>query len=382
MNNILCKDHPDNPIIFIIWNKNSLQLVCDECMGKILDEKNLENDKLKKLAIRKALKEPEYFFQQFNLDEKNTTLINGIAKYPEVQLRDFIQKIETNLKDIQLTLDKIINELKEEVFNVLNNKSNSRKQLEKVTQFSQFKDLIESLNNSQQTITHDVVNQVETKLLQIFIDLEKDSSSFNKEIKDNSASNKINKINFSGFRQFKDQMNQFLDLSLSFQGKIPNNQFIQNQSRGWKKIQRSNLIFNEQQQNLNCYVFWKNVQNKSNLLMIFKSQSGNIFGAYTPLKWIYEDRDVRDSSNCSFLFSYTHNTIHKLINGPNYSLFLRQQSGPCFSQDLYIKGDFQQGHSNLGISYTKEAQQHPNTHLFGQETPKIVECRIFEIIFQ
>ncbi|CAK89713.1 unnamed protein product (macronuclear) [Paramecium tetraurelia] len=309
--------------------------------------------------------------------------------------RDLIQKIEANLKDIQLTIDKIINELKEEVYNILNNKSNFRKQLEKVTQFSQFKEIIESLNNTQQTITHDVVNQVETKLLQIFMDLEKDSSSFNREIKDYSASNKINKINFSGFQQFKDQIKQFLHLSLQFQGKIPYDQFIVSEDyfnnlllskislEAGKKIQKTNLIFNEQQQNLNCYSFWKNVENKSNLLMIFKSNSGYIFGAYTPLKWVYENkRMVWDSSKLSFLFSYTHKTIHQKSNNQTCAIKLQKLYGPCFNQDLEIEGDFQKGSSNLGHAYKKQAEQNASTHLFGQETPNIIKCQIFEIIFQ
>lgn len=38
MNNILCKDHPDNSIIFIIWNYTTVKFVCDECMGTNLLE--------------------------------------------------------------------------------------------------------------------------------------------------------------------------------------------------------------------------------------------------------------------------------------------------------------------------------------------------------
>lgn len=29
--------------------------------------------------------------------------------------------------------------------------------------------------------------------------------------------------------------------------------------------------------------------------MIFKSQSGNIFGAYSPLTWVYEDNNISDT---------------------------------------------------------------------------------------
>ncbi|CAD8080854.1 unnamed protein product [Paramecium primaurelia] len=390
MNNILCKHHPDNQIIFIIWNQNKLQLVCDECMGTTHQEGILKDDKWKKLAIRKAFKEPEYFLQQFKLDDKNQSLMKSIAKCPESQLRDLIQRIEANLKDIQITLDKVINDLKEEVCNILNNKSNFRKQLEKVSEYSKFKELIESLNNTSQTITHDVVNQVQTKLQEIFINLEQDTSNLNKEIQNFLASTKINRIYvFQGIQQFKEQIKQFLNII------EPNNKFIVSESYfkdfllnkisldAGKTIKSTNLILNEQQQNLNHYLFWKCVQNKSNLLMIFKSQSGNIFGAYSPLQWVYEDRKIDDRSKTTFLFSYTHKSTHKLINqDTQYSIYFEKENGPCFNEDLYIKRDFQDGYSKLGKAYSRENSKDPNTHLFGQKTPNIIECRIFEIIFQ
>lgn len=61
MNNVFCKHHPDNQIIFIIWNSTTLKLACDECMGTNLILGNAQEEKWKKLAIRKALKEPDYF---------------------------------------------------------------------------------------------------------------------------------------------------------------------------------------------------------------------------------------------------------------------------------------------------------------------------------
>ncbi|CAD8093584.1 unnamed protein product [Paramecium sonneborni] len=82
---------------------------------------------------------------------------------------------------------------------------------------------------------------------------------------------------------------------------------------------------------------------KENLLMIFKSQSGNIFGAYTPLKWIYVDKYITDPSCNSFLFSYTHKSIHQ-NKKDEIALDIRRDDGPRFSVDLNLDGDFENGY--------------------------------------
>ena len=59
---------------------------------------------------------------------------------------------------------------------------------------------------------------------------------------------------------------------------------------------------------LSGFSFWNEVQNKSKLLMIFKSKTEYVFGSYTPIKWKkvkYET--VPDKTCTSFLFSQNNN---------------------------------------------------------------------------
>ncbi|CAD8093546.1 unnamed protein product [Paramecium sonneborni] len=396
MNNIRCKDHPDNQIIFITWNSTIVKFICDECMAIDLQEGDLLQKQCKKMAIKKAIKEPEYFFTQFSLDEKNKTFFSAFKKFPDVELMNIIEKTKQNIQYIQLILDSIMKELQSEINKLINNKDIVRKQLNKVSQYQEFKELIQSLNKKQK-VTHDAVRQIEIQLEKIFLGIEKNSSDFNQEIKKAQEISKIDKVNdFLGIEQLRLQIEQFKQISAFFMPVqkpiVPEEyfQYLLNKiSLGAKKqIKFTDIIFDQQKDNLNSINFWNCVKDKENLLMIFKSQSGNIFGAYTPIKWVYEDTEIMDHSCNSFLFSYTHKSIHQNNKG-FHALNLQKYKGPCFGQkylsidfDLYIEGDFQKGYSNLGKAYTKESSQDSKTHLFGQETPNIIQCQIFQIIFK
>ncbi|CAD8144083.1 unnamed protein product [Paramecium octaurelia] len=153
-----------------------------------------------------------------------------------------------------------------------------------------------------------------------------------------------------------------------------------------KKINYFQPIFLSNRDGLNGFNFRSKVKGRSNLLMIFKSKSGNIFGEYTPCKWNYNlNSYVQDDTLSSFLFSQTHDEIYPLkLQSKAQAIYCNSTCGPTFGggHDLYIGSDFQGGSSNFGHSYWCEDQYFAkNTHLFGQSTPNIEECEIFEVLF-
>ncbi|CAD8215267.1 unnamed protein product [Paramecium octaurelia] len=152
-------------------------------------------------------------------------------------------------------------------------------------------------------------------------------------------------------------------------------------------IKSSTLIFQGTKNGLNGESFWKEVNNKDNLLMIFQSKSDYIFGAYSPCKWVSNlNNYVQDDTLSSFIFSQTHNQVYPLKqDGKQYAIYCNSGYGPTFGfgHDFYININFSDGYCRLGYSY--QFDQHKNQsddpHLYGQNKPEIKECDIYQIKF-
>ncbi|CAD8211611.1 unnamed protein product [Paramecium pentaurelia] len=154
-----------------------------------------------------------------------------------------------------------------------------------------------------------------------------------------------------------------------------------------KKVKNQYFIYSGAQNGLNGQSFWKSVDKLSNLLMIFKSKSGYIFGAFSPCTWMSNCNGyIQDDTLSSFIFSQTHDQIYPIKEGyKQHAIYSGQQYGPIFGSghDIYISTDFQGSSSNLGNSYQCDQFQINNnrTHLFGQSTPNIAECEILMLTF-
>ncbi|CAD8185151.1 unnamed protein product [Paramecium octaurelia] len=158
------------------------------------------------------------------------------------------------------------------------------------------------------------------------------------------------------------------------------------QEKSKKSIKNSSLIFSTKN-GLNEQSFWKEVNNKDNLLMIFQSKSDYIFGAYSPCKWVNNlNTYVQDDTLSSFIFSQTHNQIYPLKQDrKQYAIYSYSGVGPTFGggYDFWISGNFSDGYCKLGHSYQFDQykNQSEDPHLFGQNKPEIKECEIYQISF-
>ncbi|CAD8127934.1 unnamed protein product [Paramecium sonneborni] len=173
----------------------------------------------------------------------------------------------------------------------------------------------------------------------------------------------MQKINLICFFQFGGKL-------MSYQ----QSQKIMNIIQIHKKVINFSQIYLGTRDGLSAQAFWNKVNGKSNLLMVFKSKMGYIFGEFSPLS--------------SFLFSQTYDQIYPLIEDKNkYAIYCNYQCGPCFggnyNRDLNIDGTFKGCTSNLGDSYRHNQYQNVrhNTQLFNQATADIVECEIYQVTF-
>ncbi|CAD8118111.1 unnamed protein product [Paramecium primaurelia] len=154
-----------------------------------------------------------------------------------------------------------------------------------------------------------------------------------------------------------------------------------------KLIKQSLLIYQGTRDGLNCQQYWNKVNGKANLLMVFKSKSDYIFGAYSPCKWeSCNGKNIEDNTLSSFIFSQTHDQIYPLKqDSKQYAIHCNQNYGPIFGKgyDILINGNFTDGYSNLGQGYQFEKYKNGSNdpYLFGQDKPEIKECEIYELQF-
>ncbi|CAD8129141.1 unnamed protein product [Paramecium sonneborni] len=207
MNQILCKNHPDNSAIYLLWNSQTLQFACEECHENYCD-KNYE-ESFKKLTIRKALKEPHYFLKQFNLDEKSKRIIRNLENIPETILKELIEKMEKSLREIQIVFEKAIIELKEKICLLLQSRDQFKNKLGKISYYTLFIQIMENLN-VQQFVTHDYINQIEDRLKELFCKINDNSVIFNSEIQEQLILPKLEKKEgISQLQLLQNRLNQF-----------------------------------------------------------------------------------------------------------------------------------------------------------------------------
>ncbi|CAD8131361.1 unnamed protein product [Paramecium sonneborni] len=134
-------------------------------------------------------------------------------------------------------------------------------------------------------------------------------------------------------------------------------------------------------------IYWNKVNGKGNSLMVFKSKSDYIFGAYSPCKWESNKGYVEDNTLSSFIFSQTHDQVYALMQDQKQNAIYCDNSnyGSRFggAPDIYICSDFTDGGSRLGYSYqfSQYKNQNVDPYLYGQVKPEIKECEIYELSF-
>lgn len=164
-----------------------------------------------------------------------------------------------------------------------------------------------------------------------------------------------------------------------------------------KRIAHARLIFRGSQYNFQSALFKDKCQGRPNTLMIAKSDKGQIFGGFTPARWLNtkEKEFVGDPSATSFLFSLDHSLVFPIKrNQLDYAISAYGGWGPIFGSpygpDLSISDKCHLNDnscSSLGSHYdipinVKEYSNEAFSLLAGAKKFKVVEYEIYELRFQ
>ena len=162
-----------------------------------------------------------------------------------------------------------------------------------------------------------------------------------------------------------------------------------------KNVKEIKLIFKASDHNFLGKKFHEHCDGKPYNVTIIQSETGNIFGGYTPLAWSsINNTDLTDDTMSGFLFSITHSTKHQHFMYKDKALHCYSSFGPIFGgkegcRDLVIYDECnrnKKSHSNLGYSYktpdglnfgTDEAK----SYLAGKSKFKVIEYEVYQLIY-
>ena len=155
------------------------------------------------------------------------------------------------------------------------------------------------------------------------------------------------------------------------------------------KLFTSKILFVATENQFKSATFHKLCDKHKNTLTIIKSDSGKVFGGFTPLAWQSDSNYVNDEAKESFLFSVTNKTKHPLFQNIIYAIYNNPSYGPTFGggHDIYISTDCNMNsnsYSNFGYCYkaidtTQYGTQSAQSYLAGAYNFKVVEYEVYEI---
>ncbi|CAD8192871.1 unnamed protein product [Paramecium octaurelia] len=411
---IPCLKHEGSYILYIKVNQDKAEFICEECCLQ-LQELNLNLNIQELIHIKTAYKSPQLLLTHKDYSSYIKQSLNEYDKFNENCIRGIFKDINTQISKIQNAFQIVQEELEYYTKQFLNMKQKFKDELTKLIKFEQFKQIIENLENLGDSISSKVMEENEKILYQYLQDLKNmDHKELHIQLLDKM---KLLRIEFKDlyqeqYPQFSKLQDELKSFNISYQGFIKQIKFIKFEqfnfnfsgtqllqewfqykilntivSKNKKIITNIEKIYLSNQDGLNAQAFWNKINYRSNLLMIFKSKSGYIFGAFSPCQWISGGGSyVQDNKLSSFIFSQTQDQIYPIKDAQKgNAIYCNQSYGPIFGggHDLYFQPDFQNGSSSLGHSYSCDQYQisNRNTHLFGQSNPNIAECEIFMLTF-
>ncbi|CAK77355.1 unnamed protein product (macronuclear) [Paramecium tetraurelia] len=302
------------------------------------------------------------------------------------QLKEKIQQLENQIQNLKQDFEKQKQQLEQSL--AQNNESEKQLQakLEQETQKlehqkkkseeqdQKFIQQIELLNKTITDVNAQIKNSLQSKDQQI--------SSIQSQLQ--NSQNSLNKLQQTYNEVIKETKAKPSVLQDAHYQKIL--QTIEEKSK--QVIKCSIPVYCGSKDGLNHTSFWNKVYGRKNLLMVFKSNTNYVCGAFSPCQWLQHIGNyVLDDTLQSFLFSQNHNQIYPLkAANKAYAIYCNSSYGPTFgsAHDLYIPSNFNSATSNLGSAY--QCDQYgsitTSTHLFGQSSVQITECEIFEIVFK
>ncbi|CAD8125415.1 unnamed protein product [Paramecium sonneborni] len=403
-----CQTHAGFAHQFIILKQGSVKLACGECIYSLQDNsKKVDFGQI--ISIQKALSSPDTLIQKLTAQDKFSNLFQNLTNLTGDELKQELTNFEKSLRQLQAYIDEVILKAKEQVDFIIQTRVNIKNDLIQKIKYPQFIKLLEELGSSQQEGQYDIYQQIEQKLslhldelnngntngLNGYLDeiLVKYKNQLQESLKNNFQIEYLKQYSDACLNEYKDLFSRirksYMLGFIEMTSNLISDDYLQNliqiiMEKNPKPINQLKLIYQGTKDGLNSNSFWNKVNNKSNLIMIFKTNKDVIFGGYSPCKWQQNlNNYVEDPTNSSFIFSQKDQQIYPIKDQKKkFAIYCSQNYGPTFGSgfDIQIGPSFQSGQCKLGQAYHVEQQNFNPNQFFGNPIPNIVECEIYEIL--
>ncbi|CAD8204813.1 unnamed protein product [Paramecium octaurelia] len=403
MKQISCPKHEGSFLLYLNIGREKVEYMCDICYQE-LEYITPHLNPINIIHIKTLFQQPEHLISKLNIKSSLKQFFTFMEKFNDKTIVNIFDDFNNILKDLQKLLLKVQQELEYDSKNISEMKQKIRNQLNDVFKLDSFKQQILKLQQLEDSVNYSTIKENEQDLYQHLQDLTRNNSEeLNKILMEilSGVKQQLSIENQQDYPQYKNLL-KFIKLydyeQLNFLNKIvllQNEQklltlyskqkllnFIQHKQNYTKKISLQQ-IYLDTRDGLNIQTFWKKADKKKDLLMIFASKSGYIFGGYSPcLSDKSKGTYVADHQLSSFLFSETYDEIYPIKLGQrSNAIYCSESYGPIFGSghDLFIGADFQTG-SSIQKSYDFGNSQ-LETQIFGYSIPNIKEFEIFQVQF-
>ena len=320
-------------------------------------------------SLYKTVKEIITFLKDldFKIEEKNENLL---LKFNIFLPNGKNKLIEMNLKKCLPDTNHIINYLLEQIkfmeTNIKNLEENYK--IEKAKHESEIKDLKENISKNQSEILILKENNINYK-------------NENKKLWE-----EINKL-----KEYHIRFNQKENQMISFDSKIikstDNIKFIFDYIKQNDKSFNFNnikLLYRGSRDGDRTKTCHELCDNKQNVLIIMKSETGYIFGGYSKVGFkINNNFDYKIDNNC-FLFSLNLKKIYPVIKDKKVICHIGETSGLCFFNSLAFSDNFMSKNNGAQISNSIQANFNGFENSYemngGQNCCKLYELEVFQLL--
>ncbi|CAD8208811.1 unnamed protein product [Paramecium pentaurelia] len=374
-----CPTHSYQILNLLELRKEDARLICGSCLLNLIKTQQ-QFDANKIVDLVQINDHPEKAFQFTDIKDK-TDLVKFLNDQKE-QLEVIKQAIDNLLIQLEQWQSELLQEQKTNFHNII--------------KLDEFKSNFQLLVNQNNSFKIEIIQQIQNKFYNYFQsikvmnqvakqeDLQNLEELYDKISKKVCKSEKFEDI----FTLINKVELDYVKFSNPFWKLLMNT--IQNNVK--RQVSQKKPIYRSLEKGLTFQAIRNVIIGKENLLWFFKSSNNTEFGVFTPYIWHESGYSGTTENNPSFLFSKNLNQIYPIIqNMGNYTQWFNHNQYLLFGgtgnsdQDLRINPDFKSGYSRLGVVYKAPAgvdTSKYSTHLLGAMEPNVVECEIYQIIYE
>ncbi|KAM3144774.1 hypothetical protein pb186bvf_003083 [Paramecium bursaria] len=372
-NKFYCEIHSDCQLVSILLEEKitrKSRLLCSKCMIDMI----VNQEKVLRLVyLQDVMINPENsLLKATKIHESECKVVENEGLY---DIEKLLIQFEESVKNQLILIRENLQQMRQQVESITSELSKNLKLNDLVKQIELVRNMDSYQGTNELAQLEEQLNQISANLIKTYVEAKQKVKDNQKQINSNFEKNFIiikNEIDQVSKTSLKllDKMVQF-GIPMTIFDDIYQYTQIHYQISEGKQIQYQ-LLYQGTRDGLNAQQYWSKCNGQSNLLTIMTSKNGLKFGGYSPCSTNTQTNSyVSDATMKSFLQS------NLLYFNPRTNFWRRIRSNYWLT--------FNSGSSSaLGTNYDISNYKIVNkaTHIFGEKTPQLQECKVYKVIFK